>query len=161
MNLVQATLAEGGDGLVARLGEQELNVPADVVAARPALPAYVGRRVGLGIRPEHLRQANGEGRARLRGTVRTIEALGTEFLVHVAIAAEPVITEEVLEVAGDVDAAVLERLEAAAKERRTVLVARLATDRRPAVDEAIEIGVDTRRLHFFDLDTELAIYNSA
>jgi multiple sugar transport system ATP-binding protein len=161
MNLVQATLAESRGGLVARLGEQELDVPAEVVAARPALPAYVGRQVGLGIRPEHLSEANGDGRPGLQGTVRTTEALGTEFLVHVAIAAEPVITEEVLEVAGDVDAAVLERLESAAKERRTVLVARLETERRPAVDEPIKIGVDTRRLHFFDLETELAIYNSA
>ena len=71
------------------------------------------------------------------------------------------ITEEVLEVAGDVDAAALERLESAAKEHRTVLIARLETDRRPAVDETIEVGVDTRRLHFFDLETELAIYDSA
>ena len=161
MNLVQATLAETGDGLVARVGDQELNVPADVVAVRPALRAYAGRHVGLGIRPEHLREANGDGRGRLRGTIRATEALGTEFLVHVAIAAEPVITEEVREVAGDVDAAALERLESAAKERLTVLIARLETDRRPAVDEAIEVGVDTRRLHFFDLETELAIYDSA
>ena len=161
MNLVQATLAETADDLVARVGDQELNVPADVVAMRPALRAYVGRRVGLGIRPEYMSEANGDGRGRLTGTIRATEALGTEFLVHVAIAAEPVITQEVLEVAGDVDAAAREQLESSAKERLTVLIARLETDRRPAVDEAIEVGVDTRRLHFFDLDTELAIYDAA
>jgi multiple sugar transport system ATP-binding protein len=158
MNLVQAELAESGDDLVLRVADQELVVPAGMVAERPDLGAYRGRAVGVGIRPEHLREANGDGRARLRGIVRATEALGSEFLVHVEIAAEPVLTEEVREVAGDVDAAALQRLESEAMERRTVLIARLETHRRPSVDEPIEVNVDTRRLHFFDLDSGIAIY---
>jgi multiple sugar transport system ATP-binding protein len=75
------------------------------------------------------------------------------------VEAEPVLTDEVREVAGDVDAAALERLESEALARRTVLIARLETQARPSVDEPIEVGVDTRRLHFFDLDTGLAIYD--
>ena len=71
------------------------------------------------------------------------------------------LTEEVREVAGDVDAAALQRLESEAKERRTLLIARLETQRRPAIDEPIEVGVDTRRLHFFDLDSGIAIYDQA
>jgi hypothetical protein len=46
-------------------------------------------------------------------------------------------------------------------ERRTVLIARLESQHRPAVDEPIEVGVDTRRLHFFDLDTGIALYDLA
>jgi multiple sugar transport system ATP-binding protein len=159
MNLVQARLEERGDGLAARVGEQEIAVPSDVVAARSGLRRYADRAVGLGIRPEHLRDATGESRARLRGTVRATEALGSELLVHLDVEAEPVLTDEVREVAGDVDAAALERLESEARERRTVLIARLETQARPTVDEPIEVGVDTRRLHFFDLDTGLAIYD--
>ncbi len=159
MNLVQAQVAESGDGLAVRAGEQEIPIPAEMVAERPGLRAHVGRTVGLGIRPEHLREANGDGRARLRGTVRATEALGSEFLVHLEVAAEPVLTEEVREVAGDVDAAALQRLESEAMERRTLLIARLETQRRPTVDEAIEVGVNTRRLHFFDLDSGIAIYD--
>src|SRR5262249_39472746 len=152
MNLVQAGLAESGDVLIARIGGQELTVPPGGPAARPRLPAYAGRRVGLGIRPEHLHEphehgANGDGQARLRGTISATEALGTEFLVHVEITAEPVITDEVLEVAGDVDAAVLERLEAAANERRPGAIARLALDRRPGVDATNRVGGETRRAH--------------
>jgi hypothetical protein len=30
--------------------------------------------------------------------------------------------------------------------------------RRPQADETIELSVDPRRLHFFDLETGLAIY---
>jgi hypothetical protein len=58
-----------------------------------------------------------------------------------------------------VDAAALERLESEALERRTVLIARLETQSRPSPDEPIEVGIDTRQLHFFDLDNGLAIYD--
>jgi len=159
MNLVQGQLASNGDGLSVNVGAQQVAVPAEMLSERPGLRAYAGRTVGVGIRPEHLREANGDGRERLRGTVRATEALGSEFLVHVEVAAEPVLTEEVREVAGDVDAAALQRLESEAKERRTLLIARLETQRRPAIDEPIEVGVDTRRLHFFDLDSGIAIYD--
>ncbi len=161
MNLVEAQVAENGDALAVRVGEQEIAVPAEMVAERPGLRAYLGRTIGLGIRPEHLRESNGDGRAQLRGTVRATEALGSEFLVHLEVAAEPVLTEEVREVAGDVDAAELQRLESEAVERRTVLIARLETQRRPAFDEPMEVGVDTRRLHFFDLESGIAIYDLA
>jgi hypothetical protein len=40
-----------------------------------------------------------------------------------------------------------------------VLIARLESQRRPPIDEPIEVGVDTRRLHFFDLDSGIAIYD--
>ncbi|HEY3182731.1 MAG TPA: sn-glycerol-3-phosphate ABC transporter ATP-binding protein UgpC [Gaiellaceae bacterium] len=153
MNLVQARLDEA----VAHVGAQQIPIPGEVVAARPGLRRYAGRTVGLGIRPEHLREPGGE-RAVLRGTVRATEALGSELLVHLEVEAEPVVTEEVREIAGDVDAAALERLESEAMERRTLVIARLETQRRPPVDEPIEVALDPRRLHFFDLETGLAIY---
>jgi multiple sugar transport system ATP-binding protein len=152
MNLVQAELDEAG----ARVGGQELRIPDELRATNPGLRRYTGRTVGLGIRPEHLRDADSELQT-LRGTVRATEALGSEMLVHLEVAAAPVLTEEVREVAGDVDAAALERLESDAMERKTVLVARLETQHRPTMNETIDVGVDTRRLHFFDLDTGLAI----
>jgi multiple sugar transport system ATP-binding protein len=160
MNLVQARLEErDGDGLTASVGEQKIAVPSEVVAARSGLRLYVDRSVGLGIRPEHVRDATGESRARLRGTVRATEALGSELLIHLDVDAAPVLTEEVREVAGDVDAAALERLESEALERRTALIARLETQSRPSPGEQIEVGLDARRLHFFDLDSGLAIYD--
>jgi multiple sugar transport system ATP-binding protein len=99
------------------------------------------------------------GRSTLRGRVRATEALGSELLVHLEIAAEPVLTEEVREVAGDVDAAALEQLESEARERRTVLIARVVTQRRPRPDETVELAIDERRLHFFDLESGLAIFD--
>jgi multiple sugar transport system ATP-binding protein len=159
MNLVQGRLEQRGDALVVNIGEQEIVVSSDAAVGRRGLGRYVGRAVGVGIRPEHLRDATGESTARLRGTVRATEALGSELLVHFDVDAAPVLTEEVREVAGDVDAAALERLESEALERRTVLIARLEAQPPPSIDAPIEIGVDTRRLHFFDLDSGLSIYD--
>jgi multiple sugar transport system ATP-binding protein len=164
MNLVQAGLEQRNGDLVARIGEQELSIPADLVAERPALVAYRDRTIGLGIRPEHMGDPSDRdadpGRSTLRGRVRATEALGSELLVHLEIAAEPVLTEEVREVAGDVDAAALEQLESEARERRTVLIARVVTQRRPRPDETVELAIDERRLHFFDLESGLAIVDA-
>ncbi len=107
MNLVQAQLAESGDGLAVARRRTGAAVPAETCRRAAGAARYAGRTVGLGIRPEHLREANGDGGVRLRGAVRATEALGSEFLVHLEVAAEPVLTEEVREVAGDVDAAAL------------------------------------------------------
>jgi multiple sugar transport system ATP-binding protein len=161
MNLVEARLERNNGQLVAFVGEQELIVPDEVTTRRPALVRYTGRTIGLGIRPEHVRDppsgADG-GRSRLRGHVNAMEALGSEVLVHVAVAAEPVLTEEVREVAGDVDAAALEQLESEALERRTVITGRFETAGRTKAGEEIEVAVDPRKLHFFELETGLAIY---
>ncbi len=165
MNLVQALLEERNGGLVARVGEQEVPVPAELVGARPALRAYRGRMIGLGIRPEHLTDAadrrEATGHSALSGQVRATEALGSELLIHLEVPAEPVLTEEVREVAGDVDAAALEQLESEARKRRTVLIARLETERRPRTNENFEVAIDQRRLHFFDLENGLAIQDRA
>ena len=83
------------------------------------------------------------------------------MLVHLEVAAEPVLTAEVREVAGDVDAAALELLEVEARERRTLLIARLETQQRPAPDDDVEVAIDLRRLHFFDLENGLAIWSPA
>ena len=138
MNLVEARLERGTGQLVAFVGEQELIVPAEVTAERSALERYTGRTVGLGIRPEHARDpsvsADG-GRSRLRGIVKATEALGSEVLVHVSVAAEPVLTEEVREVAVDVDAAALEQLESEALERRTEITGRFEAFGRTSAGE--------------------------
>jgi multiple sugar transport system ATP-binding protein len=164
MNLVQARLEARNGELVALVGEQEVVVPADVVRERTALSRYAGRTIGLGIRPEQVRDPSlgrDDGGARLRGEIKTVEALGSEALVHVSLAAEPVLTEEVREVAVDVDAAALEQLESEALERRTVLIGRFETSERLRAGDTIEVAVDARKLHFFDLETGLAIYGES
>jgi multiple sugar transport system ATP-binding protein len=157
MNLVQSQLERRDGGIVARIGEQEVEIPAELLAGRPALERYVGRTVGLGIRPEHVREPDANVH-RLRARLAATEALGSELLLHLELAAEPVLTEEVREVAGDVDAAALALLESEAEERRTVIIGRFETQERLAQDSQVEVSINAQKLHFFDLETGLGIY---
>ena len=138
-----------------KIGEQEIVVP---VRCR--------RRVGAGcaVRRPRGRSRHPPGASPRRDTATSTRATprrrfarprrsARSFSSTSTWTAEPVLTEEVREVAGDVDAAALERLESEALERRTVLIARLETQPAPSIDATIEVGVDTRRLHFFDLDS--------
>jgi multiple sugar transport system ATP-binding protein len=161
MNLVEARLEFEGDGAVAWLGDQPLRLGAELVRTRPELREYRGRVVGLGLRPEHLHgraeARSGREPSELRGEVVTVEALGTEYLVHVEVAGNPVTTAEVLEVAGDVDAAAREELEGEARTGRTTLVARVGVDEPLSRSGEVRLHVDPLALHFFDLESGRAI----
>jgi multiple sugar transport system ATP-binding protein len=158
MNLVEATLEPRNGGFVAHVGAQNVELPAEVVRARPALARYAGQKIGLGIRPEHVREAGRDGvPARLRGRVLVSEALGAEQLVHLEVDAVPVVTEEILEVAGDLDAAVVEELQAEAQSRRTTVVARFDSDFSARAGEQAEVAFAPAKAHFFDLESGAAI----
>jgi multiple sugar transport system ATP-binding protein len=161
MNLVEAVLERDGEGLFCRVAGQELALPPELVDARPGLAAYAGRTIGLGIRPEQLEDATLAGdappRSRLRGHVVTTELLGAELLAHVEIEAAPVVTQEVREVLEDVDRSRVVDLELEARSRRTVVVGRFAIGSDARAGQPVEMRVDARRLHFFDLESESAI----
>src|SRR4051812_13971326 len=99
MNVVEATLAQNGDGLVCRIGSTALPLSREVLSTRPALAGYVGRPIALGIRPEALDEPGRRDgdRGSMRGVVRAIEALGPEKLAHVEVEAKPVLVEDVVE----------------------------------------------------------------
>jgi len=141
MNLYEATLV--GDQL--SLGSETLTVPADVLAARPALGDT--QSVIVGIRPEDLEDAALSGASsgnRLEGTVSLVEALGSEIVVHFAIDAVPVD-------AGDPDAA--EDVGAG-----TNAVGRFDSRSGAKAGDAIEAAVNASKLHFFDPDTRQSIW---
>jgi multiple sugar transport system ATP-binding protein len=160
MNLIEAQLAQRNGGLVAGLGEQELELPESLVATRPRLRSYAERNIALGIRPEALEDAavaSGSSAPRLRGRVLLMEALGAEQLAHVDFLAKPVVREEVIEGAHEGEQALTETLEKSARELHMTLVGRFDASSEAKPDDDIELTVDTRKLHFFDLDTGLAI----
>jgi sn-glycerol 3-phosphate transport system ATP-binding protein len=70
-----------GEGRIALDGSGSVTIAAKVEA---------GRRVTVGIRPEHLTPCK-PSEASLVGSVEMIEALGADTLVHVAVAGRPVI----------------------------------------------------------------------
>jgi multiple sugar transport system ATP-binding protein len=161
MNLVQARLERPNGSLACAIGDQRLDLAEDAAAVRPGLESYVGRTIGVGIRPEHLQDAallaDAPPARRLHGSVATTEALGSELLVHVAVDAEPVVTDEVLEITADVDATAVDELRSEAQQRRTPVVGRFDTRSAARAGEPIEMVVDVSKLHFFELEGGTAI----
>jgi multiple sugar transport system ATP-binding protein len=157
MNVVEATVEKTDGGIVLRVGAAVLPLAAETVSARPALAGYAGRTIALGIRPEALdesTQRNGDESGRLRGIIRAVEALGPELLVHVEVQAKPVLADEVLE--GLVDHAEQEELAEILPDAEgdwTMMVARLDASASVRPDDTIDLAVDLRKLHFFDLDS--------
>ena len=161
MNIFEGTIERDQGGLAVKLGDQELTVPSDIAARRPALAGYAGRTLAVGIRPEHLEDAavarNGGGT--LRGRVQLTEALGSEILAHVEVHAKPVVTEDVVEGAV-VDAeehVVAADLLSEGNGAKATLVGRLDPSSRVKPDSEVELSVDTEKLQFFDLETGFAV----
>jgi multiple sugar transport system ATP-binding protein len=161
MNLFEAQLDRRNGNLVATIGDQILRLDPEALAQPAVLDGYVGKKVALGIRPEHLEDAAVETGApqaqRLRATVKTIEALGSELIVHLEASGKPVLTDEVKEVAADLDDTAVAELEAEVHDAKLPLVGRFDVGSRARADQTIEVVVDTSRVHVFDIDTGAAV----
>jgi multiple sugar transport system ATP-binding protein len=161
MNLFEAQLERRGGHVVAQIGDQFLRLQPEALAAPGELDRYIGRTIGLGVRPEHFEDAaiesDAPGERRLKGVIRTTEALGSELIAHVEIAGKPVNTDEVKEIAADVDDHVLHELEADGREAKLPIVARFDEASRARPGQTVEVVVATERVHFFDLESGLAV----
>ncbi len=162
MNMLEATLEPTNGGFSAQLGSQRLALDAGVLAARPALAAYAGTTVIVGIRPEHLEDAAlataTPADRRLRAEVVLKEALGSEIMCHFTVDARPALTEDVRELAQDIgdERAVREVEEGSAT---ATMVGRFGARSAAHEGAVVEIAVDTGSLHFFDPATGLGIYD--
>ena len=145
MNLYEASLTE--DAGTVRLGSQDIQLPQPVREAHPALAAYAGKKVILGLRPEHLPAAgNGAAGPALAGTVDLVEALGSELMVHFTIDARRVRAEGAT---SDDEDATAESGEG---------VARVDPSAKVTVGEKITFAVNAAGMQFFDPDSGAAIW---
>jgi multiple sugar transport system ATP-binding protein len=164
MNLLEAKLEKSGSSYVARIGSQTLTLDDQGIDDRPALRAYEGRDVILGIRPEDLEDAamaTGSSPERhLKGTAELLEALGSEIMVHFSIDATAAMTEDVQELQDDMGEDRATAGPIASDAGKAVLVGRFNARSRVREGDAIDVAVDTRSLHFFDPGTALGIYDN-
>jgi multiple sugar transport system ATP-binding protein len=159
MNLVEARLTvDDGRGAFVEFAGYRLRAPDELLAARPALRAFDGRNVLVGIRPEDMEDASLVGGTpedrRMTGVVHLREAMGPEAYLHFGVGAPPV-------------AVVAAADEAAASDDRdgrspgnpygTVFVARVGARTRAREGEDVELAVETSSLHFFDPETGMRI----
>jgi multiple sugar transport system ATP-binding protein len=155
MNLMGVDLALSNDNVVAKFGDNALEVDERVLLKRPGLVAFEGKRIILGIRPEDLEDAAFSGEApagrRLSAQVDIREDMGSEVYIHFGVAGKAVRGE-------DVRAAVGKEAAEVAEVKGNVWVARVDRDTKVQEEGKVELVVDTTRLHFFDPETGDAIY---
>ncbi|MGH2642097.1 MAG: ABC transporter ATP-binding protein [Actinomycetota bacterium] len=163
MNMVEADLTRENGTAAVRFGGFSLEIPDEVFAARPALKAFEGKPVVIGIRPEDMEDASlisdAPRNRRIRSGVILREALGADVLVHFGVRARPVITEDTKELAHDVGAEVLDAVERAGDQGEWIFLARLNPRTQAQQGKEIELVVDTSRLHFFDPEDGQGIYD--
>jgi multiple sugar transport system ATP-binding protein len=144
MNFLEARIASRREGTVAELAGQDIPVP----------PRWADERstVIVGFRPEAVRDVPLEsGHAvRLPGRVELVESLGPEVMVHLAVDANPVLTQEVREIARDTG-------EEIGRSERATVVGRFDAGSRASADDRIELAIDPDRLLFFDPQTGTAL----
>ena len=138
MNLLEATVSTNGDATTLHVGSNTLTVPASVMADVPAIAGYNGRKVAVGIRPEHLSAAADGAPDTIKGVIDVREGLGSEVILHMT-------TDAV-----GVDTAAAEN---SAERSDRVVVARVEPHTTAQVGERAVLGVDTSGMHLFDLET--------
>jgi multiple sugar transport system ATP-binding protein len=163
MNMVEASVEEVDGSLGVTIGEQRLSLAEETLKLHPALRRYAGRTVAVGIRPEDLEDASMASDfpmdERIRGRLILREALGSEVNAHFEIDAPPVLTEDTRELAEDTGTT--HQYEAHSREQRTTskMVGRFNARTQVGEGQTVDVAVDTRALHFFDIDTGLGIYD--
>jgi multiple sugar transport system ATP-binding protein len=159
MNMLEAEVSRQNGSVVLDLGGgQKLSLDQSEVAANPALAAYDGRDVILGIRPESLEEASLAQESRpgrkLTGHVELREALGSELMVHFALPESNLAhTQVTRELARETS------VEGGIDTPGALLVGRFGARANVKEGENVEAVVDTGSLHFFDPETGLGIYD--
>jgi multiple sugar transport system ATP-binding protein len=156
MNIVKAGVTSGDDGMAVTFAGHRLPVPEAVVRASSGIEAYVGRDVILGIRPSDFEDASltDESWPRMPVVTHMTEALGSEIHVIFAIDAPPVEHKDLADLVPEQEE---EGSAASLYGGKSLWTARVNARSTVRVGDRIELGVDTRNLHFFDPDSGLAI----
>jgi multiple sugar transport system ATP-binding protein len=162
MNMVDAELIRSNGAGAVEFGGLRLEIPDQVFGDRPDLQGHVGKRVVLGVRPEDMEDmtlvTDVPAERRIRATVSLREDLGAEVLIHFAVSAPPVLTDDTRELADDIGEEILQTTEANVASGTSIFLARLNPGTKAREGDPIELAVDVNRLHFFDPQTGLGIY---
>jgi len=158
MNFVEAELSRGDGGAQVAFAGYTLPVPDAVMSERQGLEGYLGRKLILGIRPSDFEDSSHASAdwAPLAATSTVTEELGSEINVIFTIDAPPVEHKDTADLAEDAAEGESE-MAIPLIENKALWTARVNARSHVRPGQDIELAVDTRRLHFFDPDTGLAI----
>jgi multiple sugar transport system ATP-binding protein len=138
-------------------GETKLFVPDAALDKYPQAADYDGRKIAVGIRPEHFSPPGEVAPEQVwKGRrVSLVEMLGAEMLVHFHTDSPPIISEDMKAAVDDEEA--YEELQRQAATGGQEFTARFEPGSPPKVDDQIEVGVRTENLHFFDPESGHAL----
>jgi multiple sugar transport system ATP-binding protein len=157
MNFATAELVRD-DGPAVTFADYRIPVPAEVVAAKNGLEGYFGKKIIIGIRPSDFEDAAfaDASWARIPVSAGVTEELGSEVHVIFTIDAPPVDHPSISDAARSDGEEETEAVTALAG-GRSLWTARVSSRSTAKPGSSLELGIDTKRLHFFDADTGLAI----
>ena len=160
MNFLPATVEADADANPRlRLGSHWLDIPRGLWAARPGLARRSGQEVIVGIRPEDLADAALAGASRtqvLPAVADLVEPLGSDLMVYLALdVPQSIEHEDFAELARDTGDV------APGGSGTSTVVARFSPRSEITVGAPVQVAVDIDRLHFFDADSGIAIWDAA
>jgi multiple sugar transport system ATP-binding protein len=162
MNLLEAEVLQRGAELEIAIGRESVRLDeSEQRRWADAVKRHVGRKVVVGVRPESLEDAtlvpdNLDGR-RFSARAELVETLGSEVVVHLGVDARPVVTDDVREIARDVDEAVVEDLERQRAAHRAICVGRFAPSTTIRKGDTVMVAIKRGSLHFFDVESGRAL----
>jgi multiple sugar transport system ATP-binding protein len=159
MNMADVTIDADGDGLVAVLDEGRVALGDAVLARRPALRRYVGRRVVMGVRPEDVKETEEHTEfpadQRLSVRIDLVEALGSGIEVHFAFPAPKADQRTGRETASEETSVVGDLIGENAD--ANAWVGTFGPRSFVRAGATVEIALDTDQAFFFDPETGLAV----
>ncbi|GAA0580416.1 ABC transporter ATP-binding protein [Actinomadura livida] len=158
MNFVSAQLSAGDGGAQVSFAGYTLPVPAAAIDDRPGLRDYLGGTVVLGIRPSDFEDAAHAKPEWAPMSVRSsvTEELGSEINVIFTIDAPPVEHKDTADLASDATEGE-EDMAIPLVDNKALWTARVNSRSHVRPNQHVDLAVDTRRLHFFDPTSGLAI----
>ena len=158
MNIAQGEINRSGDDLTVTLGDNTFTLNDRTEKQYPQIKDYDGRKVAVGMRPEHFFRPEADtpdGHIWSGREVELVEMLGAEMLVHVSTPAQNVVSEDMREAVDDEDA--FAEMERQAEEGGTTFVCRFDPRQPPKAGEHVDVAFPPDRFHFFDLDSGQAL----
>ena len=154
MTLFHAGLTVDGDDIRLKVGPQELPVSREVLDSRPSLRDKAGHEVIVGMRAEDVYVADREGLSPLSISVVLSEALGPSVHLTFGLEGTPVDESRLGSGLDKGDEAEITRL-GHGKEIQGVAV--FPPRLKFTTGDVVTVYVDSTRLHFFDVETGLAL----
>ncbi len=145
MNLYRVDFAD--DPMSIKLGSQMMGLSTAILADRPGLEGYAGRSIIVGLRPEHLTIDGDDENASFEAEVNLVEPLGSDVLVHFSLDAANVASAQ-----GELGTPL-------ALDDLNEGLCLIEASRQPRPGERRRFTIPASRIHFFDGDTEQAIWS--